>query len=178
MKEKVFHIKTGGTIGGCVPEYPEITQLVSIFRDPVDFAKYVNFSFKLKSDYEEQEVCYKDSRDITDEDRTNIVELIEKQYGLGIRKFLISHGTYTMPETGMFVSKELPSEVVGDSTIILTGSMFPWNIIGSDAPMNLGASLACLLNGDQKGVHICMHGKLFRPEAVKKNKEELIFEEI
>ncbi len=66
MREKIVHIKTGGTIGGCVPEYPDIAQLASVFYDPIDFKKYIEFSFKLQADYEEQDLCHKDSREITD----------------------------------------------------------------------------------------------------------------
>ena len=83
-----------------------------------------------------------------------------------------------MPDTGTFLLQELPPDLIKETTIILTGAMFPWNLIGSDAPMNLGASLACLINEPPKGVFICMHGKLFDPRSVKKNEEELIFEEI
>ena len=178
MSDTIFHIMTGGTIGGCVPEYPEIMKLADIFRDPIDFSKYIELSFKLRATYQDQKVCHKDSRDITDADRAYIGEVIVEQYKKGVRKFLITHGTYTMPETGTYLINHLPVDVAKGTTIIITGSIFPWNVIGSDAPMNLGAALAILVNTPQPGVSICMHGQLFDPHSVKKNEKELLFEKI
>ncbi len=80
-----------------------------------------------------------------------------------------------MPETGNFILDNLDKTILDNSAIIITGSMFPWNIIGSDAPLNLGASLACLSIIDNFGVKICMHGKLFDPKKTTKDLNNLIF---
>ncbi len=81
-----------------------------------------------------------------------------------------------MSETGEFLINNLPKDVLASSTIILTGAMYPWNVYGSDAPMNLGASISQLISEHVSGVWICMHGKLFDPRKVNKDAEKRIFE--
>lgn len=175
--ETIHHIKTGGTIGGCVNEYPEITTLGKMFPDMIDLDKYLTASLKMFAQYSEEVACHKDSREITDEDRARIVKMIEARYSEGAKKFLVTHGTFTMPETGKFLLEHLSKKVLDDSQIIITGSMFPWILMGSDAQLNLGAALGLLINSDESRVAICMHAKLFDPLHVKKDAENLIFEE-
>ena len=73
-----------------------------------------------------------------------------------------------MPETGKYLLDNLPKEVIKNVHIIVTGSMFPWTVLGTDAPLNLGAAIGLLLNAEDRGVHICMHAKIFNPHDVKK----------
>jgi L-asparaginase/Glu-tRNA(Gln) amidotransferase subunit D len=173
---KLLLIKTGGTIDGCVPEYVEIEQIASIFSDSVDFKKHVTQSFKAPVQFSEFEVCKKDSRQITDSDRNIMVQVIEREFHQGTKKFLITHGTFTMGDTGKFLMEHLPTEIKDNSSVILTGAMYPWNVFGSDAPMNLGASVSQLISDNAKGVWICMHGKLFDPRKVTKDTDRLVFE--
>ena len=177
METKVHHIKTGGTIGGCVPEYREIEILAGIFPDMIDLDKYLAQSLKIFAAYSETTVCHKDSREVTDDDRDQVVATIDQKYQEGIKKFLITHGTYTMPETGQYLMDNLPSQVKKDAQIIITGSMYPWTVLGSDAPINLGAALGLLLNSDRPMIAICMHSKLFDPRKVEKDEQNLIFRE-
>jgi L-asparaginase/Glu-tRNA(Gln) amidotransferase subunit D len=174
-KPKLLLIKTGGTIGGCVPEYIEIEQIANLFDDSVNFNKHITQSFKAAIEFSEFEVCRKDSRSITDSDRNIIVQVIEREFNQGTNSFLVTHGTFTMSETGVFLIENLPKESLDNALIILTGSMYPWNVYGSDAPMNLGASISQLISRNVKGVWICMHGKLFDPRKVEKDTDRRIF---
>lgn len=170
---------TGGTIGGCVPEYPDVGRLSGIFQDTSSVDRYITKSLKVAADYEIQEICKKDSREVTDEDRASIVREIVDSYGRGVRHFLITHGTYTMPDTGVYLMKHLDKDLLSESNIIITGSMYPLNFIGSDGLMNIGASISSLLNAQEPlGVKICMHAKNWDPEKVRKDAENLIFEEL
>lgn len=175
-KPKLLHVRTGGTIDGCVPEYIEIEQIANLFNDSVNFKKHIMESFKAAIQFAEFEVCKKDSRDITASDRSIMAQVIEREYQQGTKKFLITHGTFTMGETGEYLMDNLSPEVVENSTIVLTGSMYPWNVYGSDAPMNLGASISQLISEHVKGVWLCMHGKLFDPRHVEKDEAKRIFE--
>ncbi len=84
-----------------------------------------------------------------------------------------------MPETGMYLQSNLSKEVLKHCTIVITGSMYPLNIIGSDATLNLGAALGTLINATSPyGVVISMHGRNWDPTVIRKNASELIFEEI
>ena len=174
----IFHIKAGGTINGCVPEYIEIEKVSAIFTDIVDYKKHIKETFQLKNDYDEIEICRKDSRKITDEDRLAIADVIKKQFDGGVRKFLITHGTYTMPDTAQYLAKNLEKNILESSMIIITGSMYPWVFYGSDAPMNIGASLSNLVQQETSGVFICMHGQRFEPDNVVKDVEGLLFKTI
>lgn len=173
--DHIHHIKTGGTIGGCVPEYTEIEHLAGIFPDMVDLDKFLAKSLKIYAEYTESTVCHKDSRAIQDTDRSEILNTIERQHAAGVRRFLVTHGTYTMPETGVYLREHLPAAVQAEVQIIITGSMFPWTVLGSDAPINLGAALGILLNTNDARIAICMHGRLFDPAKVTKDTENLIF---
>ena len=175
-KPKLLLIKTGGTIDGCVPEYVEIEQIANLFNDTVNFKKHVMQSFKAPVDFSEFEVCKKDSRQITDDDRNIMKQVIEREYKEGTKVFLITHGTFTMSDTGEYLLEGLSPEIIENASIVLTGAMYPWNVYGSDAPMNLGASISQLISEQAKGVWICMHGKLFDPKQVSKDPEKRLFE--
>ena|SRR3989338_850109 len=114
----------------------------------------------------------KDSRDITHKDRKLIFETIKKSKH---KMIIITHGTYTMPDTAQYIKEQLGKN---EKTIILTGSMIP--IKGfevSDASFNLGYGIANVQKLPS-GVYICMNGKIFDPEKVDKNRLEARFEEI
>ena len=176
-KPTIFHIRTGGTIGGCVPEYKEIEQLTGVFTDFVNFKKYIEDSYKVFADYQELELCHKDSREINNADREQMLQIISRQFSQGVTKFMITHGTYTMPDTAKYLEEHLESTVLENCRIVLTGSMFPWTILGSDAPMNLGSALSSLINREQSGVFLNMHGKDFFAKNVQKDINNLIFVE-
>ena len=85
---------------------------------------------------------------------------------------IVTHGTDTMVQT---------ASVLGaaklDKTIVLTGAMVPYTILGSDAVFNLGAAVAAvqLLPA---GVYIAMSGRVFPWDQVRKNREKGVFEAI
>ena len=177
-KQTIFHIRTGGTIGGCVPEYKEIETLTGVFTDFVNFKKYIQDSYKIHADYQEVELCHKDSRDMNSADREQIIQIITRQHAQGISKFLITHGTYTMPDTAQYLVDHLDPNILQTCHVVLTGSMFPWTVLGSDAPMNLGSALSSLINLQINGVFINMHGKDFVPGQVIKDTGKLVFQEL
>lgn len=174
----IHHLKTGGTIGGCVPEYKEIEHLAGIFPDMVDLDKFLAKSLKIYATYKETTVCHKDSREVSDMDRSEMLQIITREFAKGAKRFLITHGTYTMPETGMYLLEHLSEQIKSEVQIVITGSMFPWTVLGSDAPINLGAALGILLNTDDARIAICMHGRLFDPTKVTKDTENLIFTDV
>lgn len=175
--EKILHIRTGGTIEGVVPEYKEVTNLAQSFPNIMDAEKYITASWKLHGEYSSTLVCMKDSREITQEDREKIQEKIITAHGQGTHKFLITHGTYTMPDTGIFLLDNIPKDVLKDISVVITGAMYPLNLHGGDGLLNLGASMSTLLNMDTFGVKISMHGKLWDPKKVEKDVENLIYKE-
>ncbi len=83
------------------------------------------------------EICMKDSRAVTDEDRQAICEIIEASEE---KEFVVTHGTYTLFETAKFIEEHLRRK---DVTVTVTGALIP--LLGfspTDAGFNLGASMA------------------------------------
>lgn len=80
---------------------------------------------------------------------------------------VITHGTDTMVETGVYLKGEFPSLKV---PVILTGAMSPLGFEGSDGLQNLTESLFATQLLDP-GVSIVFHGQVFPVDGVHKDKE-------
>ncbi|HZX19770.1 MAG TPA: asparaginase domain-containing protein [archaeon] len=162
-KETIHFILTGGTIDSY---YDAPNDTVKPFKKSVlpDYLKGLKLNTKLVF----TEVCMKDSRQINSEDRKNIAEIIEKSPE---KRFIITHGTYTMPDTARHLEANLKRK---DATVIFTGSMAPIDFPKTDSTFNLGYSLAEIQNLNH-GIYICMNGKIFSPKETIKLVAEGIF---
>ena len=118
-------------------------------------------------DYEVESLLRKDSLELTAEDRQEIRRRAEEDEATHI---LITHGTDTMAETGQALAG------IRGKTIVLTGAMQPAAFKRTDAAFNIGFAVAALqtLPG---GVYLAMNGRVFDPQAVKKNRRTDRFEE-
>ncbi len=160
-KEKIEIIITGGTIDSFYDSTKD-TVVPSKKSAIPDFIK----SLKIEDSVSFYEVCMKDSRAINRADLKKILSIINKTSS---KKIIITHGTYTMPDSARFLEANLK---IKDKVVILTGSMIP--LIGfspSDAPFNIGYSLASLKTLTP-GVYVCMNGKIFNPKEVVKRISE------
>ena len=112
----------------------------------------------------------KDSLEMTDADRAEVRDRVAELLSEGA-PIVISHGTDTMVETGLFLESGFPGLEV---PIILTGAMSPLGFEGSDALQNLTESLlaARLLS---PGVFVVMHGQVFPVDRVRKDKDKATF---
>ena len=119
-------------------------------------------------EYEIVSLLRKDSLDLTDEDRRLICRTVESA---AERHVIVTHGTDTMIETAK-VLKSIP-----DKVIVLTGAMQPAKFRFTDAVFNIASAViaAQLL---QDGVHICMNGRIFDPDQIRKNRQLNQFEEL
>jgi L-asparaginase len=169
-KAHIHILKMGGTIEFINPAYDNINKQLMKLDPSVD--SYLENLIKPHFTYSIENVCKKDSRDIADEDRKKLAETIEVTPHENI---LITHGTFTLRDTTKFLD-EYFSGKNETKKIILTGSMIP--IIGfsaSDAPFNLGYSIASF-EGVKPGVYLCINGGIFKYNEVEKNSELLRFE--
>ncbi|MEJ2308159.1 MAG: asparaginase domain-containing protein [Gammaproteobacteria bacterium] len=116
-----------------------------------------------------EELMLKDSLDIDDSDREQILDACE---ACEEESILITHGTDTMVETA-----ELLGEAGLDKSIVLTGAMIPYSVRDSDALFNLGFALAAVQLAPG-GVYVAMNGELFDWDDVRKNYEEGCFESL
>ena len=117
-------------------------------------------------DYEIVPLLQKDSLDMTDEDRQMLHDYIAEDDG---ERYVITHGTDTMPETA-----EALADLDG-KTIVLTGALAPARFKTSDAVFNVGMAVAAVQTAPP-GVYIAMSGQVFEAGKVRKNRAENRFE--
>ena len=158
----IHFITTGGTIDklyfDAKSEYRiGSPQIISLLQE-----------MELAFEYTIEPLTAKDSLDLTDEDRTLIRERV---IAAPANFIIITHGTDTMVETALRL------QGISGKTIVLTGAMQPARFHRSDALFNVGVAIgavSCL----PPGVYVCMNGKVFHPERVRKNRALGRFEEI
>ena len=110
-----------------------------------------------------------DSLDMTDADRRRVVESCARS---AEARIVVTHGTDTMAET----ARALHAAGLG-KTVVLTGAMIPYTFGSSDGLFNLGSAIS-FAQGLPPGVYVAMNGQVFRPEAVRKNRERNRFEPV
>lgn len=159
---KIKFYATGGTIDkvyfDAKSEYQVgAPQVEEILKD-----SNVAFEFEVES------ILQKDSLEMTDEDRQNIRQIIEKET---CQKIVITHGTDTMVET----AKALIG--IENKTIVFTGAMEPARSRYTDATFNVGCAIGAVQTLES-GVFIAMNGVVYEADKVVKNYEAKKFEKI
>ena len=110
-------------------------------------------------------IMLKDSLEMDERDRERIYAHVE---GAKERAIMITHGTDTMVQTAQKLS------TIKAKTIVLVGAMIPYAFKDSDALFNVGCALGAL-SVLEEGVFIVMNGKVFRWDAVQKDKRAGVF---
>jgi len=110
-----------------------------------------------------------DSLEMTKSDREVILHSCLRSE---VSKIIITHGTDTMIDTA-----QLLKEQITDKTVILTGALIPYAFGTSDGFFNLGNAIG-FVQVLTPGVYICMNGRIFNPDEVKKNYSTGFFEAI
>lgn len=158
MKQLPVHvIITGGTIDSFYNGAKDTVTTAKVSAIP----DYIH-SLQLHTKVTTKVVCMKDSRAITNSDRTKIIVSIQKSPAKNV---IITHGTYTMPDTARFLASRLKNN---KKKIVLTGSMIP--LIGfspSDAGFNLGFAMG-KFDSLEPGIYVAMNGRIFSPDEVVK----------
>jgi L-asparaginase len=108
-----------------------------------------------------EEVCRKDSLELTDADRE---EIARRAGEAPETRIVITHGTDTMTETAKALATRVPGK-----TIVLTGALSPARFAESDAPFNLGMAFATAQVAPP-GVWIVMSGEVFDGLKVRKDR--------
>ena len=158
---KVNVITTGGTIEKV---YSEQTSTVENLDNQI--YRYLSRLRLPDCDVSVVPLMNKDSLEMTDADRTAILELVQQM--LSDRSaVVITHGTDTMVQTGLYLKQALPGLRV---PIVLTGAMTPLGFEGSDGLQNLTESLfAVRVLGP--GIFVVMHNQAFPIDRVRKDRE-------
>jgi L-asparaginase len=117
---------------------------------------------RAKLDISYETVMLKDSLDMNDNDRQ---QLLESCLACNESQIVITHGTDTMVETSQMLAAGIK-----DKTIVLLGAMVPYQFKQSDALFNLGCAVAAVQTLEN-GVYITMNGRIFNYDEVIKNNE-------
>lgn len=149
MKQKIFVLYTGGTIGmtqssaGLRPDTALVDKALAPFSDGLDF---------------EWHVCQPliDSSAVTLQNQRDWLELIIAKLP-DYDGILVLHGTDTMAYTANLFALSLQGL---DKPVILTGSQWPYDAANSDAPRNLATAVSAF-SLKLKQVAIAFDGKLF-----------------
>lgn len=162
---KLGILTTGGTIdktyneheGSLLNDKTMIEEILAKLRLPDLYIKYVH-------------VMNKDSLDMTEEDRKQILDAVNasKPFSDAI---LIIHGTDTLSETGEYLYKNLTRLNI---PIIITGAMRPYESRDSDATQNVTEALfAARITGP--GIWVAMHNRLLDFPGIVKDRKNLTF---
>ena len=158
----VYVVTTGGTIEKV---YSEPTGAVKNLGGKLD--RYLKFLRLPGTDVRVVPLLNKDSLEMTDRDRQLILGTVKALLAENA-PIVITHGTDTLVETGLFLEHGIDGLKV---PIILTGAMVPLGFDGSDALQNLTESLfaARLLTA---GIYVVIHGEMFPIDRVRKDRAE------
>lgn len=149
MKQKIFVLYTGGTIGmtqsseGLRPDTALVGQALAPFSNGMDFDWHVCGTLIDSSAVQLQNWCA----------WLDIIAAALPQYD-GV---LVLHGTDTLAYTANLFALALQGL---DKPIVLTGSQWPYNAVGSDTPRNLATAVAAFPLG-LKQTLIAFDGKLY-----------------
>lgn len=170
MDQKNFTIHFVIT-GGTIDSYYDGSKDTAVPNKESVIPSFIK-TLKLYHNAEFTTVCMKDSRELKREDLEAVLKTVEES---AHQKIIITHGTYTMPDTARFLKGNLKRN---DQTIILTGSAIPiQGFSPSDGPFNIGYSVA-KLEHLEAGVYVAINGVVFSPEEVMKVMSEARFTSI
>ena len=166
-KDSIHFIMTGGTIDSCY----DGTKDTVIPGERSIIPRYIEM-LRLYVGSEFTEVCMKDSRALSRDDREKVLEVVESS---PCKNVIITHGTYTMPDTARFLKSNLKRN---DQTIIFTGSLVPLEGFSpSDGGFSLGYAVA-QVDILPAGIYVCMNGRSFDPDEVVKLLSEGRFDSV
>lgn len=157
-KTRIHLISTGGTIEKI---YSESTGTVVNLESKID--RYLKQLRLPDAEIESISVMNIDSLEMTHEDREKVLEAVLERLDAPI---VITHGTDTMVETGLFLKEHIADPPV---PIVFTGAMTPLGFERSDGLQNLTESLlaARLL---PPGIWLAMHNQVFPIDRVRKDR--------
>lgn len=155
--EKILIVNTGGTFN---KKYNALTGNLDVGQTDKSLQDIFT---KWLCNAEVINVVGKDSLDITQQDRDEILEVLKSH---SHTKIIIIHGTDTMDLTAQFLYDNITNK-----TIVLTGAMVPHSIDSTEAVANLASSIGFIQGCNNYGVYISMNGVIDIYTKVKKDKK-------
>jgi len=159
---KILIISTGGTFNKI---YNPITGNLDIDINSNALKKIAK---RWLTNFEIINIIGKDSLDMTDNDREELVKLIKN---MNYQNIIIVHGTDTIDKTAKYLENAKLNK-----KIILTGAMTPFSIDPIEATANLASAYGYQKSLKENGIYISMNGELDIYNKVIKNREKGHFE--
>jgi L-asparaginase len=152
----ILVVTTGGTIDkdyfDALSEYKIVDSVIPALLEQA----------RVVSPFRVVELIRKDSLELTDADRAEIVrEVVEAPE----TRIVITHGTDTITQTAKVLAAQVPNK-----TIVLTGAFSPARFANSDASFNMGMAFAAAQTA-ATGVWIAMNGQVFDGLNVRKDRD-------
>ena len=158
--EIIYVLTTGGTLER---GYSEQTGSVGNFASKVE--RYLRHLRLPDCGVRIVPIMNKDSLEMTDDDRVLILGMVRNILPEKA-PIVITHGTDTMVETGLYLHRALPELPI---PIAMTGAMTPLGFEDSDGLQNLTESLFAARTL-KPGIYVVMHGQAFPVLRVRKDK--------
>ncbi len=155
-------LNTGGTFN---KRYNRLTGMMEV---PYDNQAVKRILDTFTYDVEMAGAIYKDSLDMTMDDRKMIASIILASTE---KKFVVVHGTDTIHLSAAFMN-----ELLEDQVVVFTGAMVPFEIDPVEATANLSMAIGYAQNQDEGGAYICMQGSVAPHDQLVKNKQTGKFE--
>jgi L-asparaginase len=163
MSEDLLYIQMGGTID---KRYPRKSGAYAFEIEAPAFLSMLEKARVKPENIRTLSFCRKDSQDITKEDRKALADLLNEA---SEERILISHGTDTLIDTGLYL-QENPM----NKTIVLFGAFLPALELGSDADFQAGFALSSVMS-HPVGVYIAMNGLVIPADAALRDPESGAF---
>ncbi len=148
-------LNSGGTFN------KRYNQLNGKLEVPYDNEAIQRILHSVESKYDLAGVVYKDSLDMTLDDRKILANIIMESKD---DVFVIVHGTDTIKETAEFLSN-----IFDDRAIVLVGAMSPFEVDNIEASFNLGMAMGFANGVEDYDIYICMNGFTVPWNKIKKN---------
>lgn len=155
MTEPILVLTTGGTIDKNY--FDALSEYQIVDSGIPDLLKEARVALPFRV----EEVCRKDSLELTDADRAEIARRCAEAPE---NRIVVTHGTDTMTETARVLAAAVPGK-----TVCLTGALSPARFAETDAPFNLGMAFATAQVA-APGVYIAMSGEVFDGLKVRKDR--------
>ncbi len=158
---KIHLLCTGGTIEKI---YSEQSGKVENLEAKIE--RYLRLLRLPDAEIQISHLMNKDSLEMTDTDRETVLKAVADLLPEGA-PIVITHGTDTMVETGMYLKRGLDKL---EQPIVFTGAMSPLGFERSDGLQNLTESLlaARIL---PPGIWLVIHNQVFPIDSVRKDRE-------
>lgn len=156
---------TGGTIDA--EPYVDTPTNVTVAKESLAAKLLVEFKYPVAIHRERWTL---DSKDFSEGHVRILADRIQKSE---TRNILVTHGTDRIPENARLLGTFLGDT---DKTVVFTGAMVPLSHgHESDGRTNLETAMAFLHENEEPGVFAAMHGKVYKPEGLRKDFEKKEF---